>query len=489
VFIASINGTGTTYNVDGLIPGQEYGFYVQARNAISDVVGTHSANSNIAYGTPVGAPAQVTGLTATPVSSIKGAVALSWNADLTSSGYLVYRNTTPSLTLLQRIPGGGNNTFVHYLDRTETSYTSQSYVVSAYNQFAPGGGPVSAPASATPNLTVSQTTVSTATTNLTNQNVYSGDFSIVSLTADTFTYNRTAANLTETAVPSTFGTVSNLTNDDISGTYPIITSTGSPDTFSYIKSGIGDIASETVAAASTAVNNTNQFFNGQFTVEEEVGTDGIVYILTGTPPTVAEVDATGTIVNQSNTTFNVTTKITDVTSSTVLFPVPGKADESTTSAEGSVANLTNRYVFNKNQTVVDSSPAHNTVVYTIPGTSESSGVEKYTFSTDTASSDPGSGKLKFNNSTAASVTVVRISDINFSAKDVSSWYKTWDDFASPTGLIGVLSIASGTNPPIIFNVFNTSITDSNTYYSFSVQHVSGEIPANDAEINATFFPY
>ena len=491
VLIASINGTGTTYTVTGLIPGQEYGFYVQARNAISDVVGTHSANSNVAYATPIGAPDQVTGLSATPVSSTKGAVLLMWDEDPFADGYLVYRNTTPTLTLLQRVPGAGNNIYVHYLDRTLTSYSSQSYVVSAYNEFAPDGGLVSAPASATPNVTVLQATVATATPNLTNQNVYSGDFPIVSLTADTFTYARTASNLAESAVPATFGTVNNLTNDDISGTYTISVTGAETPFFSYTKVpdvGVGDIPSETVAASSTAVNNTNAIFNGEFTVASLDGTDGIVYSVTGTNPTIAEVAATGTIVNQSNTTFNVTTQIADVTSSTLSFPVPGAADEATSAAEGTITDTTNRDVFNDDTTVVHSAPAHNVLVYELTATPESTGTRTYTYSNVTTAGDPGSGGLRFNSITPASITTLRVDDLDSGAVDRSAWYETWDDYSGIEPVSGILSINVGGPAPLLLAV-SGAVVDSTGYYTVPVQYVSGSLPVSGTSAAVTFYPY
>ncbi|MGL4998048.1 MAG: fibronectin type III domain-containing protein [Cetobacterium sp.] len=491
VFIASTTGPGTTYNVDGLTPGVEYGFYVEARNAISDVVGTHSADSNVAYGTPVGEPDSPENLSATAVSSIKGAVLLMWDEVPFADGYLVYLNTTPSLTLLQTIPGGGNNQYVHYLDRTASSYSSLAYVVSAYNEFTPGGGPVSSPASATPNVTVLQTTTSTALSNLTNDDIYTGDFPVISTTSDTFTYARTAANLAESTVPATFGTLSNLTNDDLSGTYTISVVGTDSLFFSYTKApdvGIGNIPSETAAVSSSATNNTNAIFNGSFTVDSLDGTDGIVYTVTGTNPSIAEVASTGTITNGSNTTFNVTAPITAATDSTFSFSVPGAPDESTSAAEGSIVDTTNRDVFNNDTATVLTTSAHNRLRYPLPGTPASLGAPGvYQYSNTITAGDPGSGFIRFNSLTASAITTLRLDDLNNAAVDVSAQFPAWNNYAGTEAFDGIVSFDSG-GTPLLFGV-SGPVVDSGGYFSVPVQYISGALPANNTLVTVEFYPY
>ena len=51
----------------------------------------------------------------------------------------------------------------------------------------------------------------------------------------------------------------------------------------------------------------------------------------------------------------------------------------------------------------------------------------YAFSTNTADSDPGAGKVKYNNATVANVTEVYINDADENAADLQAWYATFDD--------------------------------------------------------------
>jgi len=121
------------------------------------------------------------------------------------------------------------------------------------------------------------------------------------------------------------------------------------------------------------------------------------------------------------------------------------------------------------------------------------GIE-FSFNTDTTDADPGSGFLKFNNATLASVTKLFISDDALNDSDISPWIDSWDDGGSSAdrGTVMIQSIEgvnfllarvtgsvvndSGyrdvTVSPIASN--GTFAADQSVYVTFSVNGADGE---------------
>lgn len=103
-------------------------------------------------------------------------------------------------------------------------------------------------------------------------------------------------------------------------------------------------------------------------------------------------------------------------------------------------------------------------------------------SSTTTAADPGTGDIRFNNATLASVTELSISDLIGSTgnPDASAFVLSWDDAgSSPYGLLHVKKSGAEENF-VIFNV--TAINDQSGYTRVTVTHVAsaGSFSAADA---------
>lgn len=113
---------------------------------------------------------------------------------------------------------------------------------------------------------------------------------------------------------------------------------------------------------------------------------------------------------------------------------------------------------------------------------------RYAWSTNTSSSDPGSGAIKINNAAPASATAVYISETDFDGNALGSVIATWDD--STSTLRGRLFIIQSTNRAnfIILDIAS-NITDNGAWDAFSVQYVaSGGTLADGALVSLLFLP-
>ena len=94
----------------------------------------------------------------------------------------------------------------------------------------------------------------------------------------------------------------------------------------------------------------------------------------------------------------------------------------------------------------------------------------WNFDNATAMADPGSGDLRFNNATTASVTAIAIDDLDSAGADVSAFVVTWDDASNAT-LKGTLTIRDGTSGAwAIFSL--TGLTDNAGWSELAVTHVA-----------------
>lgn len=93
---------------------------------------------------------------------------------------------------------------------------------------------------------------------------------------------------------------------------------------------------------------------------------------------------------------------------------------------------------------------------------------KWTFSTTTTMADPGSGQVRFNNASPASVTAIAIDDLNQDGADVSTYVVSWDDSTSSGD--GTLILRQG-NVFAIYTV--TGLTDNSGWTELAVTYVTG----------------
>ena len=97
--------------------------------------------------------------------------------------------------------------------------------------------------------------------------------------------------------------------------------------------------------------------------------------------------------------------------------------------------------------------------------------QPYLFDTTTADADPGSGNLRFNNATPASVTELYIDDLNDDAVNVETWLLTIDD---ATSVIPARLRIFKKDDSSVFHVYNvTSLADLAGYVRFVVTYVDG----------------
>lgn len=95
----------------------------------------------------------------------------------------------------------------------------------------------------------------------------------------------------------------------------------------------------------------------------------------------------------------------------------------------------------------------------------------YTFSTSTTMGDPGSGILRFNNSTISSVTAIAIDDNDANGADLSAYVVTWDDVGTTDR--GTLIIQNRTSPGnVAIFTLSGALTDNSGWTELAVTYVT-----------------
>jgi hypothetical protein len=102
----------------------------------------------------------------------------------------------------------------------------------------------------------------------------------------------------------------------------------------------------------------------------------------------------------------------------------------------------------------------------------------YAFSTTTSMADPGSGNVRFDNATIASVTEIAIDDLDSNGVDQSAFITLWDDSTNTTGK-GTLTFRTGAGDVAIFTL--TALTDNSGWSQLTVTHVSSSGTFSNAE--------
>ena len=104
---------------------------------------------------------------------------------------------------------------------------------------------------------------------------------------------------------------------------------------------------------------------------------------------------------------------------------------------------------------------------------------RYTFSTTTTDSDPGSGIFQYNSATIGSVTFIYIDNLDSLGNDQTAWYATWDD-STTTSNRGTITILGSSAGSTLVNTFTVTgaVTVASGYYKIPVSYVAGTLPAN-----------
>lgn len=357
--ILTTTGTATTATVPDLIPATSYTFNVRARNEIADVVGTFSVASNSTTATAQGEPEAPTNLTVVSDPIVAGRLILTWTPPVGyNTGFRIY---TGDGTLVANIA-----TPRFEIDGL-VSNNSYSYKVRARNPLTDltgsEGGPFSATVSGVVGATSSQTVPSISVANSTN-NTFVGTYNLISTTATTMSYSKTASNIAFATVPTSGGSTANNTNTNLNGTYTIgVVGTQATSTaITFTKSG-SDIAANTSTPSGTMYNNTNVIFNGNFDVLASPAPDSVLktvsYLKVNSD--ISSRVASGPVTNNSNAIYNGEYVVSDITDTTISYArTNANIDES--DAFGVVYNKTNQDIFNGTFTVSDT-PDHKTVEY------------------------------------------------------------------------------------------------------------------------------
>jgi len=110
----------------------------------------------------------------------------------------------------------------------------------------------------------------------------------------------------------------------------------------------------------------------------------------------------------------------------------------------------------------------------------------YTFSTSTTDSDPGTGKLRFNNGTLSSATVMYIDDTDDGGTDIQAFLRTIDD--STSTIKGHVRVSNRLNADdfALFTISGTN-TEATGYHKVNVSYLSGATSfSNNEDIIVTF---
>lgn len=99
------------------------------------------------------------------------------------------------------------------------------------------------------------------------------------------------------------------------------------------------------------------------------------------------------------------------------------------------------------------------------------------FSNATTASDPGTGKIKFNNATIGSVTALYVDNTDLLGVSIATYLDTFDDRINQVARGYIILQSTAGNDEVIFRVTGV-VTDSTGYRTISVAHLSGTLPAN-----------
>lgn len=353
--------TVTSYNVDNLIPGTSYSFYVRAWNAIADTVGTAGPASATVTEQAMGSPDAPTAMVATPSTIVAGRLKLSWSETGVYTGFNVYEIVNGSATLVAAL---GAVTTVTFDNLTNTVHT---YQIAARNAVTDASNPVSegprsATFSGTPGTSSTQSVPNVTISDATNL-IYNGTYIVTAVTGTTMQYAKQSANLPLSVVPS--GSVTDSSNTALNGSKTIL-AIPNPNQFTYAQV-TPDVPANTVVLSGSAVNTTNQVFNGTYTVTAvDAANQKVSYNVTSANIS-SRASTQGTITNQSNAVYNGTYAISAVPALNQIQYAKTNANIVETTATGTATDLSNRDYYNGIY-VVDTAPTYNTLTYNIdPG--------------------------------------------------------------------------------------------------------------------------
>lgn len=110
----------------------------------------------------------------------------------------------------------------------------------------------------------------------------------------------------------------------------------------------------------------------------------------------------------------------------------------------------------------------------------------YVWSTNTANSDPGAGKLKLNHATLASATALYISETDNDGNAMAAVLAAWDNGTST--IRGRLRIETPSTGAFIELEITGTLTDNGGWDAFVIQNAAGTAPADGTAVRLFFTP-
>ena len=105
-----------------------------------------------------------------------------------------------------------------------------------------------------------------------------------------------------------------------------------------------------------------------------------------------------------------------------------------------------------------------------------------TYSTTTTDSDPGAGKIRFNNSSLGSATAAYVDDEDANGTDISAWVQSFDDVTGNATNRGRLRVTKS-NSLTVWHTFKISgaVTDASGYTKLALTYIDGAGSLADAD--------
>jgi hypothetical protein len=115
---------------------------------------------------------------------------------------------------------------------------------------------------------------------------------------------------------------------------------------------------------------------------------------------------------------------------------------------------------------------------------------QFTYSTTTTDSDPGSGYIRFNNTTLSSATIAYVDDADANGLDVSAWVQSFDDVTGNATNRGRIRLTKS-NSVNVWHVWKISgaVTDASGYTKLALTYIdgAGSLTADD-KVFLSFVP-
>jgi hypothetical protein len=241
-------------------------------------------------------------------------------------------------------------------------------------------------------------------------------------------------------------------------------------------------AANSATAAATSETNAATSASNAATSETNAGTSETNAASSASGAATSATNASNSASAASTSASNASTSATNAASSA------SAASTSATNAASSASAASTSATNASNSASAASTSASNAATSETNAAASAASAEAaaasvyWNFDTSTTMADPGTGDVRFNNATIASVTQVAVSASSASTgnPDVSDFVAAWDDSTSTTKGYIVIREAGAPGTTIVFAISGT-ITDNTTWLQIPVTHVSsaGTLSASD----------